>query len=576
MGFIVFILTLGVLTSLQPANAQWADDWGYTPIFNGRDFTGWEMQWPGIWEVEKGVMVGKQDPETGADSWMFTKQEWDDFALILEFKMTDNCNSGVGIRMPAGQEGRPSQYGYEIQISDVDEQYPTGSVFRHHSASKNLHGKNWNRMDIICVNDHIVVYVNRQKVTDVRLENSFKGRIGLQVHGGENLKDQVVQFRNIRVKDLKPQVQNAQPSPIQFTVTQLHDGLSEGLAVVDINRDGKLDITCGEYWYEAPSWTPHKYRECVISGEFNEFFNNYGEIAMDVNQDGWMDIISGGWFIPKMAWYENPGTVDGDPLWKEHIISNEMHGTETVLACDVDHDGRMDLLANLYNMAVPVHYFAYVGLDNSESGFEKRVLGHYGRGHGGGYGDLNSDGRNDILTPEGWYECPMDPVNEDWPFHKYPKAGHSSIPFLVDDLNQDGMPDFIWGHAHDFGLYWMEQTRDSAGRMAWIQHTIDDTYSQIHCPVLIDMDGDGTKDIVAGKRYRGHAGSDPGANEPVCLFWYKVEKGPEPTFTKYIITYDENIGTGMNFQVIDIDFDGDLDIVTAGKTGLYLLTNTTR
>jgi hypothetical protein len=511
----------------------------------------------------------------GKDSWLFTQQEWDDFALILEFNMTPNCNSGVGIRMPADKEGRPSQYGYEIQISDIDEQYPTGSVFRHHAASQKLHNKNWNRMDIICVKDHIVVYLNRRKVSDTHLNNSFKGRIGLQVHGGEKFKDQVVRFRNIRIKDLKPQIENAQPSPIQFEVKQLDDGISEGITVSDVNNDGKLDITCGENWYEGPEWKPRKLRECVISGEFNEFMNNYGEIAMDVNQDGWVDVVSGGWFINKLAWYENPGPKGYDQLWKEHVISNEMQGTETVLGCDVDNDGRTDLLANLYNMNVPVHYFAYVGMDKSESGFEKRIVGHHGRGHGAGYGDLNADGRDDILTPAGWYACPLNPQEEEWTFNKYPKAEHSSVPFVVEDLNLDGRPDYIWGHAHDFGFYWVEQTRDSAGRVAWIEHTIDDTFSQIHCPVLADLDQDGTKDLIAGKRYRGHGGSDPGSNEPLCLFWYKIEKGPDPKFTKYILSYDENIGTGMNFQVVDLDFDGDLDIVTPGKSGLYVFTNTT-
>ncbi|MEW6236806.1 MAG: family 16 glycoside hydrolase [Candidatus Omnitrophota bacterium] len=554
------------------ALAQYPDRAGYVSLFNGRDLSGWKMQWEGLWNVERGVLTGRQDPAKGGDSWLFTENTWDDFILQLEFKMTSNCNSGVGIRMPKSAEGRPSQYGYEVQISDVDEEFPTGSLFRHLAANIKMQGPNWNEMHIACVKDHIVVYVNKQKVLDARnMTNSLEGRIGLQVHGGAALKDQVVQFRNIRIKDLKPQYRCLQ-SPLQFKTHQIDSLLSEGCTVTDINRDGRLDITCGPRWYQAPDWTPHELREVIVSGEY---MNNYGEIALDVNRDGWMDVISGGWFIPKMAWYENPGNPESAALWKEHVIANDLDGTEVIYPCDIDKDGRTDVLANFYNMDLPATYFAYVGLDKSESGFERRVLGDQGRGHGMGFGDLNGDGRSDVLTPSGWYESPLHPKSEQWSFHRNFRAEHTGIPFLVDDFNEDGLADIVFGYAHDYGLYWLEQTKDSAGRRQFIEHPIDETYSQLHCPILVDLDGDGTKDIVAGKRYRGHNGADPGAMEPQCIFWYRVKKGPDPQFTKHIVSYDENIGMGMNTHAVDIDYDGDLDLVAPGKTGLYLLENVT-
>ncbi|GEM_PF-1245780 len=572
-GYTGFILigAIAVLSCPLNASAQHPAVDGYEQIYNGRNMDGWTMQWPGIWEVNKGILTGRQDQSVGNDSWLFTNEEWDDFSLALEFKMTPNCNSGVGVRMPKGIEGRPSQHGYEIQISDNDEQYPTGSIFRHVPANQKMHKQGWNEMSIICVKDHIVVYVNRQKVVDARLDGSKKGRIGLQVHGGEALKDQVVEFRNIKIKDLKPQYE-AKPSPIRFKARQLDNLPSEGCTVVDINRDGKLDITCGPNWYEAPDWKPHKLREVIRSGEY---MNNYGEIAMDVNEDGWPDVVSGGWFVPKMAWYENPGTFDSGELWKEHVIADDLEGTEVIYPCDIDRDGRIDVLSNFYNMDLPVTYFAFVGLKKSDSGFERRVIGNFGRGHGAGFGDLNGDGRDDLLTPSGWYESPLYPKTQTWKWHGNFYAEHTSIPMPVEDLNLDQMPDFIYGYAHDYGLFWIEQARDSAGRQQWFYHPIDETYSQIHCPILVDLDNDGTKDIVAGKRYRGHNGADPGANEPLCIFWYKVEKGPDPKFTKHIITYDENIGVGMDFTLEDIDNDGDLDVIAPGKTGLYLLENVT-
>jgi len=567
---IVFVAWFTVF--IAGAQAQFPDAAGYTPLFNGRDLSGWTEQWKGDWSVQKGILTGKQDPAVGQDSWLFTESEWDDFSFYVEFRMTSNCNSGVGIRMPIGIEGRPSQHGYEIQIADTDDEFPTGSIFRHVAANQKMHRPGWNEMYIVAHGDHIVVYANRQKVTDARLEGSKKGRIGLQVHGGELFRGQVVEFRNIKIKDLKPQYQ-ASPSPLQFKIHPLDTGLSEGCTVTDINRDGRLDITCGAYWYEAPDWTRHPLREVAIEGEYA---SNYGEYAMDVNRDGWPDIISGGWFTPIMSWFEHPGGDNLDQLWKQHVIAEDLSSTEGILLRDIDCDGRPDILVNRYDDTQPVAYFAYVGLDKSESGFERRVIGTEGRGHGGGTGDINGDGRDDVLTPGGWYECPLRPATQSWTFHGNFKAPHSCIPFLVDDFNQDGLADIVWGHAHDFGLYWLEQTRDSAGRQAWIEHTIDSTFSQIHCPILVDLDGDGTRDIVAGKRYRGHNGADPGAMEPLCIFWYKVVKGADPQFVKHIVSYDDNVGMGMNTQVVDVDHDGDLDLVAPGKTGLYFIENLSR
>lgn len=556
------------------AMAQYPADDGYERVFNGRDLAGWEIQWPGLWTVENGILIGKQDPETGGDSWLFTEREWDDFSLELEFRMTPSANSGVGIRMPAGVEGRPSQHGYEIQISDIDTQYPTGSVFRHVAAPSGIERVGeWNQLAIICVGDHIVVYLNRQKVIDARLEGSLEGRVGLQAHGGERFAEQVSQFRNIRVKDLKPQF-DAPPSPIEFRVHSLDTLNSEGVSVADFDGDGLLDISSGPRWYKAPDWTPIEYRHVTADAEFMQ---NYGEIVMDVNKDGWPDVISGSWFEPYLFWFENPGPDGHDGThWTRHAISDSLPATEAIIAADVDGDGHLDVLINRYDASQPITYFAYVGLENSESGFEHRVVGYHGGGHGMGFGDIDGDGRGDILTPRGWYRAPEDPATQAWTWHPEYRVQQVGVPMATMDINNDGMMDIVYGQAHNFGLYWLEQTRDSAGRRAWIYQTIDETFSQSHGIWLADMDNDGEMEILTGKRYRGHAGTDPGANEPLALFMYKVDRGPAPEFTKYIISYDENIGTGMQLTPVDIDGDGDLDLIAPGKSGLYLLENLSR
>ncbi|MDP8243531.1 MAG: DUF1080 domain-containing protein [Candidatus Hinthialibacter antarcticus] len=567
---------IALLLVSSSAFAQFPADDGYIRIFNGQNLDdGWQMQWPGKWTVEKGILTGRQDPAVGGDSWLFTEySEIDDFSLELEFKITKGGNSGVGIRMPKGVDGRPSQHGFEIQINDSDDEFPTGSVFRYVAASPKKHqiGK-WNKMAIICVKDHIVVYLNTTKVLDTHLEGSKKGRIGFQVHGGEPLKDQVAEFRNIRIKDLKPQYK-AEPSPVQFEAHQLDDHNGEGVTVFDVDSDGDLDITSGSNWYEAPIWSKHHYRDVNADAEFMQ---DFGEAVCDVNRDGKLDVVSGGWFEPFLYWFQNPGGDQAKSKWQRHTISDQLPGTETIIPCDLDRDGRMDLLVNSYLPGQGVSYFANIGKDAKGLGYERRYIGFPGGGHGMAFGDVNRDGFDDILTTSGWYQAPMKSTEQPWKFQRsYRVTERLSAPFVVDDLNKDGLADIIYGQAHDFGLFWMEQTRDSAGREAWIYHTIDPTYSQLHIILLEDIDGDGEKDIVAGKRYRGHGGTDNGANEPLCVFWYKVKRGADPQFTKHIISYDENIGTGMDMEFADIDDDGDRDLVVAGKSGQYLFENKTK
>ena len=73
--------------------------------------------------------------------------------------------------------------------------------------------------------------------------------------------------------------------------------------------------------------------------------------------------------------------------------------------------------------------------------------------------------------------------------------GHT---ILVDDVDQDGDADLIWSRGHHVGLYWLEQDRTATG-VIWKQHTIDTSLSTVHAPLLADLDGDGHRDLIAGK-----------------------------------------------------------------------------
>ena len=96
----------------------------------------------------------------------------------------------------------------------------------------------------------------------------------------------------------------------------------------------------------------------------------------------------------------------------------------------------------------------------------------------------------------------------------------------------------------------MEQT---ATPNQWIKHVIDDNWTQVHAITLADIDGDGILDIVAGKRFMAHNGSDEDENGPAGVYWLQAEKGATPKWTKYAVTYNEGIGCGLNIVVVDLD-----------------------
>jgi len=156
----------------------------------------------------------------------------------------------------------------------------------------------------------------------------------------------------------------------------------------------------------------------------------------------------------------------------------------------------------------------------------------------------------------------------------------------VADVNGDGRNDVIAAAGHNYGVFWFEQSADGH----WTRHIIDNAWSQGHASTLVDLNGDGRLDLVTGKRFMAHNGSDPGEKEPLGVYWYEYVRAASsaPTspnasasqapgeWIKHVIDYGGRMGGGMQLPVIDIDGDGDLDIVCAGKSGLFFVENLTK
>ncbi|MFC0328944.1 FG-GAP repeat domain-containing protein [Paenibacillus sepulcri] len=342
----------------------------------------------------------------------------------------------------------------------------------------------------------------------------------------------------------------------------------EACSVFDVNNDGQLDIVSGEYWYEGPEFTK-KHKICDIL-TINEYHDDFSDYPMDVDGDGNLDIITGGWWGETLRWRQNPGAAGGE--WQTFDIGH-VGSIETIRFYDIDGCGIPEIFPN--TPGGPQLFFKLI-VDANGRGtgkFEKYIIGGQPSGHGLGFGDISGNGRTDILLCGGWLEQPENPFQTPWEFHPEFSLGSASVPILAHDVTGNGLTDLIVGQAHDYGLDWYEQIVDSAGNRSWLKHQIDPTCSQYHDLYLVDIDLDGELELVTGKRYRAHNDGDPGAFDPVGIYYFKMRAGQ---FQKHVIDYGpagEAAGCGIYFWMADLTGNGRPDLVAPGKDGLYLFEN---
>lgn len=368
---------------------------------------------------------------------------------------------------------------------------------------------------------------------------------------------------------------------------------SEGAGCGDFDRDGVLDIVSGPYWYEGPAFKQrHEFYPATRSyarksadgiersargWDPQVYSDNFFAFSHDFNGDQWPDILVIGFPGRDASWFENPQGKDG--LWKRHMVF-EAVDNESPHWCDLTGDGKPEIICNHDG------HLGYVTPDWTDPAAKWTFHGISPKGdrvnftHGLGVGDVNADGRKDVLEKGGWWEQPPslkgDPL---WKDHAF-DFGPGGAQMHVYDVNGDGLNDVITSLiAHGFGLAWFEQIKQ-AGQTTFRQHTIMNKeprenryglkFSMLHAVELVDMDGDGLKDIVTGKRfwlpgYRRE--TEPGSPSPI--YWFKlVRSGQEVDFLPYPI--DPATGIGVHLTVADINADRLPDVVMANKQGAFV------
>jgi dienelactone hydrolase len=341
-------------------------------------------------------------------------------------------------------------------------------------------------------------------------------------------------------------------------------------AAMDVNKDGKLDIVCGGYWYEAPTWKKHFLRKVEIRGGRPD---GYAHQVLDVNGDGWPDLVTVNWRTGSLKWIEHPGAdLAKEQEWKPHVIAVP-GASETGRLIDLLGDGTPVLLPCGANFA------AWWELRRkpdprgvSAPEWIRHELPQELAGHGIGAGDINGDGRMDIVGRNGWAEAPKDPRKERWTWHPDFELEQASIPILVVDVDGDGLNDIVWTRAHDYGIYWLRQSRTKDGQIKWSKHAIDTSVAGAHAPLWEDFDGDGIKELFIGRRYLAHEGRDPGEYDPQAAYRYQFDPKTR-TWRRWLISYNDGICFSLDPKAVDLTGSGRLDLLCGGRHGLYWLEN---
>ena len=647
---ILIIACVAAMASVSYANKNFVPDW----TFAGSSLAETEQLGAAEWSAQNGEVIGR--PTSPDGGWLIFKNPLQDVQMATSFRCAAGCQAGLILRLEKTAEGVKGVF---VSISETPGAFavtldangrvltkeplergggtvralappqPAGAAdpARGGGPARGGFGRGgrgggagaagrggaperspytrpeyvfrageWNTLEAILDTNILRTWLNdgpEAGVASGRVDDRIAryGRVGLYAGGTTE-----VRYRSVETKDLGRRVFSDEQVGAAFRLQRLNDFYDAWSATAaDVNRDGVLDVVAGPRYFLGPDYRVS--REIYVTRIYNpgtEYAAAAMNIAHDYTGDGFSDVVvsEGRSFVL----YVNPGTEIR--RWDRYpAFANT---AEVVAFSDVTGDGAPDVIV-LNNGMVSV---ATVNKSAPTSAWTVHPVSGPGytvaAQHGLGAGDINGDGRVDVVTPYGWWEHPASGLPAEaqgakagpWPYHpvafgRWPRAGASpgGGELRVADFNGDGLNDVVASlEAHGWGLAWFEQKRSASGEISWAPHMIIDdlgsknpggvAFSEIHALTTADADGDGITDVIAGKRLFSHLDSytDPDPHGDAVLYVFRTVRDTRApggaTFVPQLV--HNRSGVGSMVQTADLNRDGALDILTATNRGTFI------
>jgi hypothetical protein len=366
---------------------------------------------------------------------------------------------------------------------------------------------------------------------------------------------------------------DATPSPgISFRkLTLSTDFYCEGASFGDFDRDGVKDIVSGPFWYRGPEFSQKTQLYPPVLADVNAYSDNFFAWTRDFSGDGWDDVLVVGFPGQQAWWFENPTSATG--TWTRHVVFNGVD-TESPEYVDLTGDGRPELVFATGGQLV----FAEPQASDPRMPWTLTRLstpvGFAPFTHGLGVGDVDGDGRADILEATGFWRQPP-ALGAFWQKQEHAFGRPGGAQMFATDVDRDGDRDVVTTiAAHSFGLSWFEQIPGNA----FVEHVIVSdkdpptglVMHEPHALALADLNGDGREDLVSGERFMGHpAGWDAGLDGPARLYWFEwTQNGSSVEYVPHLV--DDQSGIGTQVVVGDVSADGFPDIIVTNKKGTFV------
>lgn len=623
------------------ASAIFAANRNFIPdvTFNGSALTGWHSLGQADWRADHGAIIGTPKHTNGG--WLILDRGYQDVELSASLRCEGACKAGVLLRAEKTTEGMKGIFvsltggdiapynvildarGTEVSRTKLDP--GPGPMIRMAAArfsgsedlvpgfskpsktpaemaapvpvkppasggaasgrgrggrGPELHAKDWNTVQIILDADVLAMSLNQGRAGGGMTNDRTMGFGPLALYaGGEG----AVEFKDLAYKDLNPKFEPKEEVSPHFQMQRISDFYYGWCAAAaDINHDGVLDVISGPFYYLGPNYTER--REFTAARTYNpsnQFSQGMVNFAYDFTGDGWPDIL----MVDQRPIYLYVNSKGESRRWDRYNVVPQA-STEIELLKDIDGDGKPEVLfggdgALEYAKPDPANPTApwIVHQISEKTGVNA---------HGMGVGDINGDGRIDVVGSRGWWEQPAKGAQEGpWKFHPV-NFGSGGAEMGVYDVNGDGLNDVVTSlAAHGWGLAWFEQKRDKDGTISFVEHAImgdfstknagNVTFSELHGATFADLDGDGVPDIIVGKRHWSHLESytDPDPYGPAVLYWYRTVRNPKAEggaeFVPELI--HNRSGVGSHLAAVDLNGDGAIDIITSTNRGTFIFWN---